>query len=155
MSHSTAQCQRPSARIKLRQGKHCSLPLAGHELHVDYDKLPGTKEPRLQGWAETNLRNATATGERAQMSRKKWLQVTVAGQAVHRPLWLASIQDSCIIGLDLLTRWGAMDVSRATLLLGTQAVALRTTGEDEPLTRGAATSATPESTKCTPAALMS
>ncbi|KAM6968624.1 retrovirus-related Pol polyprotein from transposon 412 [Tautogolabrus adspersus] len=40
--------------------------------------------------------------------------------------WLANIQDQCIIGLDLLTRWGAqVDVLRPAITLGTETVALQ------------------------------
>lgn len=57
----------------------------------------------------------------------------MAGQAIHHLLWLASIQDIYIIGLQLLGRWGAtVDVPRTQLLLGTEAVALQAPGEDNP-----------------------
>ena len=52
------------------------------------------------------LRIAKVMGERAQMQGNKLLQVTVAGKTVHHPFWLASIQDPCISGLDMLARRG-------------------------------------------------
>lgn len=41
------------------------------------------------------------------MKGKNTQQVTVASQAVHHPFWLTSIQDLCIIGLDLLAKSGS------------------------------------------------
>ncbi|CAL8247239.1 unnamed protein product [Lota lota] len=45
---------------------------------------------------------------------------------VEHEFWLADIHDPCIIGLDLLIRWGArVDVSRAAITLGVETVALQ------------------------------
>ena len=85
--------------------------------------LPGTSEQRPQGWESTTLCIATVMGKQAQMKG------SVAGSAVHYKFWLANIPDSCIIGLDLLARWGAMvDVPGAWLFLGTEAMALHAVG---------------------------
>jgi hypothetical protein len=38
------------------------------------------------------------------MRGRKWLAVRVGDREVMHEFWLADIRDSCIIGLDLLTR---------------------------------------------------
>ncbi|CAI5657278.1 unnamed protein product [Oreochromis niloticus] len=92
--------------------------------------LPGTDGPRPQGWQPTQLHITTVTGERAKVKGERSLPVTVANRTVDHQFWLASIQDRCIIGLDLLAKWEAtVDVSRAILYLGTEAVKLHTTKE--------------------------
>ena len=46
------------------------------------------------------------------MRGRKRLAVRVGDQEVMHEFWLADIRDSCIIGLDLLNRWGArMDMA--------------------------------------------
>ncbi|CAI5678294.1 unnamed protein product [Oreochromis niloticus] len=92
--------------------------------------LPGTDGPRPQGWQPTQLHITTVTGERAKVKGERSLPVTVANRTVDHQFWLASIPDRCIIGLDLLAKWEAtVDVSRAILYLGTEAVKLHTTKE--------------------------
>ncbi|CAI5669469.1 unnamed protein product [Oreochromis niloticus] len=92
--------------------------------------LPGTDGPRPQGWQPTQLHITTVTGERAKVKGERSLLVTVANCTVDHQFWLASIQDQWIIGLDLLAKWEAtVDVSRAILYLGTEAVKLHTTKE--------------------------
>lgn len=93
--------------------------------------LPGTDGSRPPGWRPTKLRITTVTGERTRMLGKKSLRVTVANHSVGHKFWLANIQDPCIIGLDLLVKWGAVvDIPRATLYLGSEAIALHTAGEE-------------------------
>ncbi|CAI5684478.1 unnamed protein product [Oreochromis niloticus] len=69
--------------------------------------LPGTDGPRPQGWQPTQLHITTVTGERAKVKGERSLPVTVANCTVDHQFWLASIQDQCIIGLDLLAKWEA------------------------------------------------
>ncbi|CAL8378908.1 unnamed protein product [Boreogadus saida] len=50
----------------------------------------------------------------------------VGDREVMHEFWLADIRDSCIIGLDLLTRWGArVDMAGAAITVGTENVALQ------------------------------
>lgn len=92
--------------------------------------LPGTDGPRPRGWRPTKLGITTVTGERARMQGEGSLQVTVAGHTINHTFWLAPIQDPCIIGLDLLTKWGAVvDIHRTTLYLDSEAVTLHPTCE--------------------------
>ncbi|KAI3373163.1 hypothetical protein L3Q82_006485 [Scortum barcoo] len=80
--------------------------------------LPGTAVSKPRGWKATKLRITTVTGERARMLGKRSLPVTVAKRSVGHEFWLANIQDSCIIGLDLLSKLRAVvDVPGATLYL--------------------------------------
>lgn len=51
------------------------------------------------------------------------VRVAVASHQVQHQFWLVNIQDSCIIGLDLLCKWGAV-VDVSILYLGTKTVAL-------------------------------
>lgn len=79
--------------------------------------LPKSHQKSLQGWDKTDECITTFTGEGAKMSG-------TSHQTQH-PFCLADIQDPCIIGLDLLDEWGAVvDVSRAALYLGTEAIPL-------------------------------
>ncbi|CAL8286729.1 unnamed protein product [Arctogadus glacialis] len=60
------------------------------------------------------------------MRGRKRLAVRVGDREVMHEFWLADIRDSCIIGLDLLNRWGArMDMAGATITVGTETVALQ------------------------------
>lgn len=78
------------------------------------------------------FRITTITGERAKMQRRRSLQVTVAGHIVDHPFWSAYMQDPCIIVLDLLARGEAMvDVPRAMLYLGAEAVALHAASRED------------------------
>uniref|UniRef100_A0A669DN06 ribonuclease H n=1 Tax=Oreochromis niloticus TaxID=8128 RepID=A0A669DN06_ORENI len=68
----------------------------------------------------------TVTGERADMRGKKPLRVRVKDLELVHDFWLADIQDQCIIGLDLLTRWGAcVDTAKRAITLGTETLALQ------------------------------
>ncbi|KAJ8346422.1 hypothetical protein SKAU_G00278230 [Synaphobranchus kaupii] len=89
--------------------------------------LHNTGGPQLPGaWTPTATPLTSVTGAKMAMRGKKEVKVTVSGQEVSHKFWLADIADSCIIGLDLLKRWGAcVDVSRASITLGTETVALK------------------------------
>ena len=53
------------------------------------------------------------------------LPVKVGNTETTHKFWVAEILDPCIIGLDLLTRWGArVDVSRNTIHFGTETLTL-------------------------------
>ncbi|CAI5646298.1 unnamed protein product [Oreochromis niloticus] len=68
----------------------------------------------------------TVTGERADMRGKKPLQIRVKDLELIHDFWLADIQDQCIIGLDLLTRWGAcVDTAKRAITLGTETLGLQ------------------------------
>ena len=114
------RCGAPAILIhSLRIGR-----LTGHVESVDTGStistgtLSGTERSRLAGWVATKI--CTLTAERVQMRGKKALWVLIAGQVVQHLFWLASIQDECITGLDLLARWVAAtgDVSRVAALPG-------------------------------------
>ncbi|CAI5661635.1 unnamed protein product [Oreochromis niloticus] len=59
------------------------------------------------GWSPTDTQLMTVTGERTDMRGKKPLRIRVKDLELVHDFWLADIQEQCIIGLDLLTRWGA------------------------------------------------
>lgn len=60
------------------------------------------------------------------MRGTKRLKVQAGAQELVHKFWLADIRDPCIIGLDLLTRWGAcVNVLGETITLGTEVVALQ------------------------------
>ncbi|KAJ8353404.1 hypothetical protein SKAU_G00209710 [Synaphobranchus kaupii] len=70
--------------------------------------LHNTGGPQLPGaWTPTATPLTSVTGAKMAMRGKKEVKVTVTGQEVSHEFWLADIADSCIIGLDLLKRWGA------------------------------------------------
>ncbi|KAJ8381237.1 hypothetical protein SKAU_G00020150 [Synaphobranchus kaupii] len=91
--------------------------------------LHNTGGPQLPGaWTPTATPLTSVMGAKMAMRGKKEVKVkvTVSGQEVSHEFWLADIADSCIISLDLLKRWGAcVDVSRASITLGTETVALQ------------------------------
>ncbi|KAJ8346684.1 hypothetical protein SKAU_G00280850 [Synaphobranchus kaupii] len=89
--------------------------------------LHNTGGPQLPGaWTPTPTPLTSVTGAKLAMRGMKEVKVTVSGQEVSHEFWLADIVDSCIIGLDLLKRWGAcVDVSRASITLGMETVALQ------------------------------
>ncbi|KAJ8365020.1 hypothetical protein SKAU_G00138510 [Synaphobranchus kaupii] len=79
--------------------------------------LHNTSGPKLPGaWTPTATPLTSVTGAKMAMRGKKEVKVTVTGQEVSHEFWLADIADLCIIGLDLLKRWGAcVDVSRGSI----------------------------------------
>ncbi|KAK0155240.1 Integrin alpha-X [Merluccius polli] len=78
--------------------------------------LPGTTGALSGGWTATSGRLTTVTGQEAGMRGRKQLVVQVGDQEVVHGFWLADIRDPCIIGLDLLIRWGVrVDVAGAAI----------------------------------------
>ncbi|KAJ8348857.1 hypothetical protein SKAU_G00274460 [Synaphobranchus kaupii] len=111
--------------------------------------LHNTGGPQLPGsWTPTATPLTSVTGAKMAMRGKKEVKVTVTGQEVSHEFWLADIADSCIIGLDLLKRWGAcVYVSRGSITLGTETVALQSGPTRKPARRAChlATTARPAS----------
>ncbi|KAJ8341695.1 hypothetical protein SKAU_G00339860 [Synaphobranchus kaupii] len=109
--------------------------------------LHNTGRPQLPGvWTPTATPLTSVTGAKMAMRGKK--EMKVSGQEVSHEFWLADIADSCIIGLDLLKRWGAcVDVSRASITLGMETVALQSGPTPKPARRARhlATTARPAS----------
>ncbi|KAG1946509.1 thy-1 membrane glycoprotein [Pimephales promelas] len=80
--------------------------------------LSGTAGPLPEDWTPTSTELLTVTGERTVMPGKKLLSVVVGMSQTNHKFWLADIRDECIIGLDLLSHWGArVDVPGAALCL--------------------------------------
>lgn len=50
----------------------------------------------------TAVQLRTVTGELAPMKGRGLLRVTVGGRTMKHPVWVAEVQDSCILGLDFL-----------------------------------------------------
>ncbi|KAK2920525.1 hypothetical protein Q8A73_000010 [Channa argus] len=67
----------------------------------------GTAGPLPADWTPTTTEVLTVTGEKTVMPGKKLLPVVVGAQQISHEFWLADIRDDCIVGLDLLARWGA------------------------------------------------
>ncbi|KAJ8333917.1 hypothetical protein SKAU_G00412360 [Synaphobranchus kaupii] len=111
--------------------------------------LHNTGGPQLPGaWTPTATPLTSVTGTKMAMMGKKAVKVTVSGQELSHEFWLADIANSCIIGLDLLKHWGAcVDVSRASITLGTETVALQSGPTRKPARRARhlATTARPAS----------
>ncbi|KAK2917592.1 hypothetical protein Q8A73_004338 [Channa argus] len=88
--------------------------------------LPGTAGPLPADWTPTTTELLTVTGEKTVMPGKKLLPVVVGAQQISHEFWLADIRDDCIVGLDLLARWGAcVDVPGSSICLGTETIPLR------------------------------
>ncbi|KAJ8369446.1 hypothetical protein SKAU_G00094740 [Synaphobranchus kaupii] len=126
--------------------EHKSHPRVGRlgkarVLHNGGPQLPGA-------WTPTATPLTSVTGAKMVMRRKKEVKVTVSGQEVSHEFWLADIADSCIIGLDLQKHWVAcVDVSRASITLGMETVALQSGPTQSPARRAhyLATTARPAS----------
>ncbi|KAJ8358108.1 hypothetical protein AAFF_G00032830 [Aldrovandia affinis] len=66
----------------------------------------------------TAVQLRTVTGELAPLVGKSMLTVTVGGRAVRHPVWIAAVQEPCILGLDFLKATGCqLDLERGTLRL--------------------------------------
>ncbi|KAK2894334.1 hypothetical protein Q8A73_016818, partial [Channa argus] len=88
--------------------------------------LPGTAGPLPADWTPTTTELLTVTGEKTVMPGKKLLPVVVGAQQISHEFWLADIRDDCIVGLDLLARWGAcVDVPGSSICLGAETIHLR------------------------------
>ncbi|KAK2919619.1 hypothetical protein Q8A73_001823 [Channa argus] len=88
--------------------------------------LPGTAGPLPTDWTPTTTELLTVTGEKTVMPGKKLLPVVVGAQQISHEFWLADIRDDCIVGLDLLARWGAcVDVPGSAICLGAETIPLR------------------------------
>lgn len=95
--------------------------------------LPSSSGKSPKGWTSTDQNITTVTEDQARMLGTRMLTVSVDHLQVHHQFWLANIQDPCIIGLDLLSEWGAVvDVPKATLLLNTRTIALHQSYDPEP-----------------------
>ncbi|XP_034081332.1 uncharacterized protein LOC117552165 [Gymnodraco acuticeps] len=56
----------------------------------------------------TSVRLRTVTGELAAMKGRGVLSVSVGGVEVRHPVWIADVQDPCILGLDFLKATGCL-----------------------------------------------
>lgn len=64
---------------------------------------------------DTAVQLRTVTGELAPMKGRGLLRVTVGGRTMKHPVWVAEVQDSCILGLDFLRDNSCqLDLSKAT-----------------------------------------
>lgn len=64
----------------------------------------------------TLVRLRTVTGELAPMKGRGELSVTVGGRTLYHPVWIAAVQDQCILGLDFLRAAGCqLDLLRGTV----------------------------------------
>lgn len=74
----------------------------------------------------TTVQLRTVTGELTPMKGRGNLAIEVAGRTVHHPVWVAAVQDPCILGLDFLRYTGGqLDLRTGTLhLQGGPALAL-------------------------------
>lgn len=73
----------------------------------------------VPGWTQcepTTVQLRTVTGELAPMKGKGIMTLTVGGRTVRHPVWVAAVQDPCILGLDFLRSTGCqLDLNRGTL----------------------------------------
>lgn len=64
----------------------------------------------------TAVQLRTVNGGLAPMKGKGTMTVTVGGRAIRHPVWVAEVQDSCILGLDFLRATGCqLDLGGGTL----------------------------------------
>ncbi|KAK0140088.1 hypothetical protein N1851_022974 [Merluccius polli] len=73
----------------------------------------------VPGWTQlepTTVQLRTVTGRLAPMRGKGMMTLTVGGRAVRHPVWVAGVQDLCILGLDFLKATGCqLDLGGGTL----------------------------------------
>lgn len=64
----------------------------------------------------TTVQLRTVTGERAPMKGKGLLSICVGGKTVLHPVWVAAVQDPCILGLDFLRCTGCqLDLEKGVI----------------------------------------
>ena len=99
--------------------------------------LPNSSRSLPQGWSPTLQCITTVTSDSAKMIGTRSLRLRVSGQQRRHQFWLANIQDPCIISLNLLGKWGSVvDMSRATLSLGTETMVLHEYSDCDTPTQG-------------------
>lgn len=119
-------------RLGNAHGLYLSWFLNGHPCEALVDTgsdisivRPGVL-PETYGWTPTTSKIRTVTGGLSEMLGKQRLLVKVGRTEVTQKFWLADILDPCIIGLDLLDRWGAIvDISRNVIHIGKETLLLR------------------------------
>ena len=103
-------------------------PPPNEALHEVEQAEAGHYQPTLSSMV-TNQHPAV-DGEKAGRRGRKPLPVQTGDQELVHEFWLVVIWDLCMIGLDLLTLWGAhVNVSGATITLGAEIMALQS-GEE-------------------------
>ena len=71
----------------------------------------------------------TVTGEKAPIQGRGDLHVRIGSQEAVHPMWIADIQDECILGLDFLELHGCMvDLGDSVLHISGEEVPLQKTG---------------------------
>ena len=77
----------------------------------------------------------TVTGEKAPIRGKGWLHIKIGSQEVQHPMWVADIQDDCILGLDFLQLHRCVvNVADGILLYKGEEVPLQRPGPSPPRT---------------------
>jgi len=73
----------------------------------------------VPGWIrfdDTTVRLRTVTGELAPMKGRGLLTISVGGATVCHQVWIAAVQDPCILGVDILRATGCqLDLQRCTV----------------------------------------
>ncbi|KAJ8291044.1 hypothetical protein GJAV_G00020760 [Gymnothorax javanicus] len=83
-------------------------------------------------WKPTDTRLQSVTGQRMGMMGWKKVGVAVGYRCVDHQFWLTEIRNYCIVGLDLLARWGAtINIARPALIIGTDAYELQSTAGEQ------------------------
>ncbi len=82
-------------------------------------QAPGKVKP-------VNSRLRTVTGETAPLLGKAEVQLKIGSSTLTREMWVAAIQDECILGLDFLEPLGCLvDLKEGILQIGAEEVALQ------------------------------
>ena len=134
-------------RVGMSQGLYLQIHLDGHPVRALIDTgstitlvqpgvLPGTASTFPASWTPVSAAFTTVTGGKASMRATKEVRFQVGAEERMHPCWLANITDPCIVGLDLLQRWGArVDVPNTTIQLGAETRGLQLGREEKSATQ--------------------
>ncbi|KAJ8417461.1 hypothetical protein AAFF_G00286880 [Aldrovandia affinis] len=102
---------RPSAFVLFGTGRASGVDTGSTVTLVRPDLVPGWTQ-----FEPTTVQLRTVTGELAPMKGRGVLTLTVGGRTVCHPVWIAAVQDPCILGLDFLRATGCqLDLEKGTL----------------------------------------
>ena len=106
----------------------CQIPIDTRS-NISIIRPDVLSEQELTQVKAVNQSIQTVTGERAPIQRKGDLHVRIGSQEAVHPMWIADIQDECILDLDFLELHGCMvDLADSVLHISGEEVPLQKTG---------------------------
>ena len=105
---------------------HLTIDTGSNISIIRPDVLSGQEQKRIQPVSQSIC---TVTGEKAPIQGKGDFHVRIGTQEAVHPMWVADIQDECILGLDFLELHGCMvDLGDNVLHIGGEVIPLQKKG---------------------------